>query len=124
MQSTTLDELGWLHDAEVFNITYDASRNNGRLLRIAMRCHDDAGYPPWNGKYLVLVAVDIVAVNHIAWAVKGPEVFDRAFPAISDELAERLDKISLQNNLVFSLYLHSGSTLEVVCRELQVEVAP
>jgi hypothetical protein len=44
MQPTTLKELEWIHDCVVSNVLYDASGDDGRSIKITMRCPIDLGY--------------------------------------------------------------------------------
>jgi hypothetical protein len=50
MEPTTIEALEWLHDSVVLNVTYDASNDAGRLIKLAIRCHAGSGYAPWAGE--------------------------------------------------------------------------
>jgi hypothetical protein len=129
MQSTTLEQLDWLHDSVVHNVVYDASGDSGRLVKLAIRCHAQSGYAPWEGKDLVLAAIDVAVSKHTVWGwVTAPETIDAIRPGVSaavrDSTLEARRMGARLPNLEFTISFHSGSLLEVICRELQVEVSP
>jgi hypothetical protein len=125
MQSTTLKELRWIHDCILHSITYDASSGSGRSIRIAMRCPPDLGYAPWEGKNLVLVAIDVALSKHFVRGVGGPEIVDAIRSDVSADVQESMVQAMKLGarfpNLVFTMTFHSGSMLEVVCQDLQIE---
>jgi hypothetical protein len=127
MQSTTLEQLEWLHDSVVHNVIYDASGDSGRLIRLAIHCHPQSGYEPWEGKELVLAAIDVAVSKHSVWGcVTAPETIDSINPGVSASVQgstmELRRSVANFRNLAFTISFHSGSSLEVICRELQVEV--
>jgi hypothetical protein len=127
MQLISLEDLGWLHDAVVFSIAYDASDESSRSVKLTMRCNDEAGYPPWNGKDLVLIAVDVAVMTFVGrGAIIGPETFDQAYARVSDTLHESVVESQRMYpeypRLEFSMCFHSGSEIEIICKNLQVEV--
>jgi hypothetical protein len=64
MQPATLKELEWLHDCDLLSVLYDTSGEPGQSIRLRMRCPADLGYTPWDGRILVLVAIDVAAAKH------------------------------------------------------------
>src|SRR5215211_4184530 len=88
MQSTTLEELEWLHDCALLSVMYDTSSEAGQSIRLTMRCPVDLGYAPWAGKNLVLAAIDVAMSNHVVCGVAGPETVDAVRPGISAAVRE------------------------------------
>jgi hypothetical protein len=91
-----------------------------------MRCPDDLGYEPWEGKLLVLAAIDLVGSKHIVYCVAGSEIIDHINPGVSlvfRESAMKGKPTGVHFNFEFTITLISGSTLEIICQELQVEVS-
>lgn len=73
MRQTTVEELAWIHDSTLRDILYDFGQD-ARFIRLRMRCPADLGYAPWEGKDLVLVAIDVVMSQHVVWGVAGPRL--------------------------------------------------
>lgn len=126
MQLTTLKELAWLHDCVLLSVLYDISSNSGRSISLTMRCPRDLGYAPWEDRGLVLVAIDVAVSKHVVCGFGRPETIDAVRPGISADVREstmaaRRMGVRLPS-LEFTISLHSGSALEVVCQELQLEV--
>ena len=127
MKLTTLQELKWIHDADLLSVQYEMSGDADWPIRITMRCPEDLGYEPWQGKLLVLAAIDLVGSKHIVYCVAGPESIDHINPGVSlvfRESAMKGKPIGAHFNFEFTITLISGSTLEIICQELQVEVRP
>ena len=127
METITLKELAWLHDCVLLDVTYDASSEAGRLVKWRMRCPADLGYAPWNGKELVLLAVDVYMLRHIAWGfVAGAETVNAIRPGISDDAQKTTVDARLAGirfpDIEFTIDMHSGSWIEVVCRKLEVQI--
>jgi len=91
-----------------------------------MRCPTDLGYAPWEGKNLVLAAIDVAVSKHVVCRVAGPETIDALRPGISGDLRESTMAARQMGmrfpNLEFTICFHSGSSLEVICQELQVDI--
>lgn len=125
MRSTTVKELQWLHDSDVLSIQYDTSGDAGWSILLTMRCPNDSGYAPWEGKCVVLSAANVVGSKHLVYGVAGREEFDRINVGVSRALRESALKgrpSSTQFNFEFTINFISGSMLEVVCQQLQVEI--
>ena len=128
MKPTTLEELGRLHDCDVTSIAYDISRAMGRTIRLTMTCPSDFGYPEQNGRTLVLVAEDVAFSQHATVYVAAPETIDALVPGVSPQLVElgaesRRRGASRFPAVEFTVVFNTGSSLEVVCRSLQVEIS-
>jgi hypothetical protein len=125
MKLTTLQELKWIHDVELLGVQYDTSGDADWPIRITMRCPEDLGYEPWEGKLLVLAAIDLVGSRHVVYCVAGAETIDHINPGVSSVFRESAIKGKQTDehfNFELTLTFISGSMLEIICQELQVEV--
>ena len=123
MKSTTIEELQWLHDSDVFKIECDTSQNSGWSISLTMHGHPDSGYAPWEGRHLIVKAIRIMASRHTVFSVQGTETFDDINSGVSSEFRERVLKgmsADTRFNIEFTMTFISGSVLEVICQELQV----
>jgi hypothetical protein len=126
MEPTRLEELGWLHDSVVLNVIYDPTGAD-RLIKISVRCHDDCGYPPWDGKNLTLCLKNVATLKYIIHGLQtSPETIGSVHPGISSALQEstmRARRMGVRYpDLEFTISFHTGSSLEVICQELQVDI--
>jgi hypothetical protein len=89
-----------------------------------MRCPSDLGYAPWEGKNVVLVAVDVAVSIYTTWGVAAPETIDAIRPGVSTTIQESTVKARRMGarfpGLEFTISFHSGSVLEVICQDVQV----
>ena len=85
------------------------------------------GYEPWNGKRLVIVASDVAISEQFVFGVVGTETVDAIRPGISPDVREKLVPAKQMGlrfpELEFTVFLHSGSVLEVVCKALHIVVS-
>lgn len=122
MQPTTIKELQWLHDSDVLNIEYDFTNERAWSIRLTLSCPTDLGYAPWEGRVLVLLAADVVRSNHSVCSVVGSETFDQIDPGVSQTLQANASREGRSGREAFTIAFISGSTLEVICQELLVEI--
>ena len=126
MQLTTLEQLKWIHDCVLVGLAHEISSDGVRLIRLTIECPPDLGYEPWEGKTLLLAAVDVAVSQYFLWSVAGPETIDAIRPGVLTDIRARMTEAKEMGmrfpGLEFLISFHSGSLLEVVCKELQVEV--
>lgn len=124
MQTVTLNDLAWIHDCVLLNVSYDASSDAGRTVKWTIRCPEDLGYAPWQGRDLVLIAVDVAMLRHIAWGVAGRETINAIRPGISDVAQEStMDAREAGVRfpaIEFTMDMHSGSSVEVICSKIEI----
>lgn len=126
MRPTTIKELDWLHDSDLLSIMYDTSGDDDWPIRLTIRCPDDMGYAPWDGKLLVVSAIGVTRSSHVVCGVRRGETFDHAYPGVSDALrkdAMKSSTVEADFNFEFTITLISGSKLEIICQDLQVEIS-
>jgi|ERR1700722_15067311 hypothetical protein len=124
---STLAELGWIHDCVVSRISYDPFGDGGRSIEFEVSCPDDLGYPPWEGRNLIVVTGNVAVVKCMIWGwVNSPETIDAIRPGVSDSIKQDMTRASAAGaripSLEFTVSLHSGSSFEIVCEKLFVQV--
>lgn len=126
MEATGLKELEWIHDCVLNHILYDTSSRAGRSIKLAISCPTDLGYARWAGKDIVVVAIDVAVSKHVVWGVAGPETLDAVRTGVSAEVRQSTIEARRKGarfpSLEFTISFHSGSALEIICRDLQVDV--
>lgn len=126
MCPVSLQELAWLHDCNLISVLYDPSNPAARVIKIAIQCPTDLGHAPWEGRKLVIVAIDVALSIYTLWGVGGDEMVDAIRPGISPSLEQAMVEPKQLGarfpELAFGISFISGSLLEIVCRELEVEV--
>jgi hypothetical protein len=125
MRLTSIEELDWLHDSDVLSISYDTAGETDWPIKLTLLCPIDSGFAPWEGKRLVLAATDVVSSKHVVFQVMGTETFDYVKPGVSASLRQSTMKgrpADVSFNFEFTITFISGSTLEVICKGLEVDV--
>jgi len=126
MQPTSLEELAWIHDCELLELTYRAPGSGPRVIELTINCPLDLGFAPWKGKQLVLTAVDVFVSEHVTFATANPESIDAIRAGVSDAFRERIATAISAGvrfpDLAVTVVFHSGSSLELICRQLMVRV--
>ena len=120
-----LKELEWIHDCVLSDVRYDASDKSSRSVVLTINCPTDLGYAPWEGRVLVLTAVDVAAFRYMAWGIAGGEETIAAIrPGISNVLRESTTEAK-QSGVCFpclevTVVFNSGSLLELICRNIEI----
>ena len=125
MRPTTIDELGWLHDSDVLSVSYDTAGETDWPIRLTLLCPPDSGYAPWEGKRLALVATGVASSKHVVFQIMGTETFIDVKSQVSASLRESTMKgrpVGVSFSFEFTIGFRSGSTLEVICQRLEVDV--
>ena len=123
----TIKELDGLHDSDLLSVLYNTSGDTDWSIKLTIRCPNDSGYVPWDGKLLVLSVIDVASSNYSVWGVAGSETIDHVYPGVSATLREGTMKgrpIGAHFNFEFTIKFISGSILEVICQDIQVEIMP
>ena len=90
MEPTPLIELKWLHDCILHGISYDTSAETEKVIELNLSCPTDLGYAPWDGKRLVLSAINVAASNHFLRATMGSDTIDAVRSGISNYFREQM----------------------------------
>ena len=130
LQPVDLADLGWEHDAELLQLVYKPESGE-RSLELTVRCNRDLGHAPWallEGKRLVLAFIDVAVSEHVVFATVGRETLDAIRPGVSAGLHARIAGAIHMGlrfpDLAVSVSFHSGSWLQLICRQLMVGLAP
>ena len=120
-------DLDWIHDCILSRVEYDPNRDSGRLIKFEIFCPADFGYPPWQGKNLLLNMQNIVTASGFIWGwVNGPEIINAIRPGVSDEVRGRASNIASgvdrAGKLELTVMFQSGSFFEIICETIQIEV--
>jgi hypothetical protein len=118
--------LEYLHDAKVLSVLWDSADPGQRRLILDVVCDPDSEDDEWRNRQLQIILSDAVAVLFRAWGHSvGDEVLDSWRNEVSTEMRNRLKELSQSGIAVpdaqFTIAFASGSTLQVVCREVSVE---
>ena len=127
MSETIIEGLNWLHDCEVLSICLTISANGDRQLALIVDCPQDHEFERWAGKRITLTAADVRLMVHTVWGMQtGLESIDDVRFRVSDGFRERLQfweqKRAVPISEEYSIVFHSGSTLELMCREMTASV--
>lgn len=114
-----------LHDATVREIVITIDDRGDRQLRIRMRCNSDCGCVEWNDKLLDVVFHDpVVVLGELLGHMANPESCDSWNDGASEAMAARIGTLRAAGldmpPQVVELVLHSGSTIEVAYRDVEV----
>jgi hypothetical protein len=98
-----------------------------RRVRLLVSSDPDTEYLPWRGKLLTVTMSDVVLCRLIGFGYQtGQERIDAFRTGVSAELeteSNRLHGLGIDiPPLFFTLVLSDGSTLEVICGEVNVDV--
>lgn len=126
MQATSVEEMEWLHDCWVSAVVYEPADQDSPSLTLHLKCIEDLGYPPWDGKKLRIVASGLVMLRLVGWGVIGRDSVDRVRPSVSAEARESTMEVRRHATsfpaVEFTLLLHSGGFIECICEQLRCEV--
>lgn len=120
-------KLDYLHDGRLHEVNIIALEKSRRDIQIRLTCSTTAGLPEWEGKPLLLVAKDVFYSNIILLGhMAGFDSIDSCEMRISSETEEKLRKFASDGLVIpavpLSVSFHSGSSVELVCWQLDVEV--
>lgn len=119
--------LDYLHDARCIYVAWDCSDPTIRRVRLVAKADDDAEYEPWNGQLITIILSDVVICRLFGLGFQlGEERIDAWRQGVSTEFESECRRFRNSGidipSLMFTIVLGSGSTIELVCREVSVEV--
>ena len=127
MELTDLEVLEYLHDAVVTAVVYRLDRDDCREFVLTVTCDPEAGYPPWEGRRVVVRLHDLVVAHHrIFGAVVGQEQINSWGSQLSPPTAAELERLRGSgfgpHGQRFCVTFQSGSVLEGACQRAFVEL--
>jgi hypothetical protein len=127
-ETTDIDTLNYLHDADVLKVELDENPDGRRVIRIHTICHPDAEYPPWDGRTVVVLLDDVVTARYFIAGYTDPrrDWISGWSSQVSQELKtdiERLENVGIRCvGIPFEVTFQSGSRLEGLCEAIRVSV--
>ena len=126
---TDLSLLEYLHDAECTSFTWDCTDRSMRRIIFNVHVDDDADYEPWNGRTISLVLSDVMMCKFLGWGVQiGKERISSWNEGVSEDSMLECSRLRSSGfdipPLALTVVLGSGSSIELVCREISVDVGP
>jgi len=120
-------ELAYLHDSEVLDISYVLTNPDSRTVIMRLQGDPEMGYSAWEGKVLRVTASGVFLFRCEGWGhTCDRETLDgwgKGVSAVTQaELARHATLGFRVPDLRFTVTLHSGSSLELVCDQVNVEV--
>lgn len=117
--------LAYLHDAAFLEWVHSGGWPRTSTLRI--RCHDDAGYAPWNGRVLRLQFGNVfVAQTTLLGYSTGTDTIDSVSDQIPSEVQPLLNNGRNAGLHIppehFCISLHSGSMIVIVCERMELAI--
>ena len=124
---TDLSLLDYLHDAAVASLDWQTSEPKRRHFRLDITVDSEAGYPPWNGRHLLVTLCEVAISRAMIYGLQSaPCRIDTIHNGISTELlleCKRLQSIGIEvPALQFTWVFGDGTILEVVCGQIFVQV--
>jgi hypothetical protein len=124
-----LSLLDYLHDADCHGLHWDCGNPNERTIAMTALVVPDAGYPEWDGRKVGLTFKNVFRCRFVGVGfVLGGDCLDsfheRLSPEFQAECARsrgagvRMPSIGLWISFI------SGSSLQLVCDHVYVDVAP
>jgi hypothetical protein len=120
------DGLDWVHDCGIVDYRVKHHADDVASITWTFDCPHDLGYEPWNGKYVRLDAIGVLAMKHF---VAGGQI---GFESINwiraktellvAEIANVPASMRSSYPIEFTILYHSGSVHDVICRELRADV--
>ena len=119
--------LSFFHDADCNSLCWNCQDPSIRRVIFDVKVDDDIEFDTWVGQNVSLVFSDVVACRFVGWGVQiGQERIDTILEDISTELTDECKQLQSAGYNVppfrFTIVLGSGSTIELVCQEVAVEM--
>lgn len=124
--SNLIRNLAYLHDAKCLEVVWDCTGTKRRVMRIVVIVDQDAGFPAWDGKTLVITLSGVAVAHFTGWGnLIGEEYIDNWEQGISESL-EKYCKVLESKGisfppLQFVVSFSSGSVLEVICSDISIQ---
>ncbi len=119
-------QLDYLHDAIVRSIVWK-EHHDSKILQIDLRCDSECEQTAWANQHVSVVFTNVIVshmvlLGHVAHA----DSFDRCHDGRSADLRARVEQMTtfgIKSPIyTLSLLFHSGSTIELACDSVEVNV--
>ncbi len=122
-----LDNLEYLHDAVLRCLSFTIDEHGLQKLSLEAICDSDAGYLPWQGKLVQVVAEEVLLLRNTSCGYSaGPDVVERCCACVSDRLMSEVSdlvRLGVQEPGSFlTVHLNSGTKYEVACMGVVINI--
>ena len=117
--------LEWLHDADVLELRTSREGDAQPEVVLRVKCPQDLGYVDWEGRVLRIEMTGVALWQHFMVGIATRDSINWVNERVSPEFQAKIDRaveIASAYPVKLSVVFHSGSLLEVWCRELAVVV--
>lgn len=126
MRITDMEQLEYLHDAIVTEITY-VYTNSSKDIRIVAVCDDDSGHLIWSGKTVIVTLSNVLRASGVLLGhVAGPDTIQSFSEGASGDMTQAVEELCsigiVAPKAFLRLTLHSGSQIEIAFDEIDVRV--
>lgn len=123
-----LENVAYLHDAEVHVFTLGIEESGQRIFRLKLRCDPECGLEAWNDKWIDVEFLDpLVVLTEMFGHMSNPETFNAWNEGASELMQERIGRLTEIGiptpRHAVQLVFHSGSVAEVACEDIRFTVA-
>lgn len=114
----------YFHDAFIEEIVLKIDSQGNRTLRLRLQCDEDCGVEDWNGAIVdVFFYEPLLILGELFGHMANAESLDSWTDAVSERMRGHLYDLTsagiwAPKHMVL-LVFHSGSALEVACRDIQ-----
>ena len=127
MQSTSLENAAYLHDAEVQEFLLGIDKLGRRVFRLVLWCDPECGLEDWNDKKIAIEFRDpLIVLTELFGHMVNTETFNAWNQGPSSTMRERIGRltdIGIPNpKHTIELVFHSGSIVEVACEEIEFSI--
>lgn len=121
------EQASFLHDAYVHSVNLTIDSEGNRLLAIRVHCHPDCGLADWDDQKLNVEFVDPLVIHgellgHMANAEEINALDFTATEKMLSSIKYLTDAGIAPPTVVASVVFHSGSQLDIACKEIHVSV--
>ena len=127
MDTNFLENVAYLHDAEVHAFTLGIEESGQMIFRLKLRCDPDCGLEAWNDRWIGIEFSDpLVVLAEMFGYVSNAETFDSWNEGPSKLMQERIGSLAEMGIPIpkhtVQLVFHSGSITEVACEKIRLTV--
>jgi len=128
MDTHYLDNVAYLHDAEVHRFVLGIEESGQRILRLRLRCDPECGLEVWNDRWIDIEFIDpLVVLAEMFGNMSNAETFNAWNEGPSELMQERVARLTEVGipgpKHAVQLVFHSGSVVEVACEEIRFTVS-
>jgi len=128
MDTNCLENVVYLHDAEVHAFMLGIEESGKRIFRLKLRCDPECGLEEWNDRWVSIEFIDpLVVLTEMFGHMVNAETFNAWNDGSSEVMQERIGRLteigipSPKHSV--QLIFHSGSIAEVACEEIRLTVS-